>query len=282
MAISKNIVWIASYPKSGNTWFRLFLSNILSEDDHSQSINKINISNIASNRALFDSISGISASDIGYDQIDCLRPPVFRQLASDSNNPVFLKVHDAWTLNSDGNPIFPPDATKAVIYIIRHPLDVAVSFSYHQSDSISRILEIMNDNSYSMCSKPGILFNQLRQKLLSWSSHVKSWTIDSGLNILVLKYEDMKLNPYITFSNALDFLSISYKREELINAIENSSFNNLSFQEQKTGFKEKPINAQVFFRKGIIEDWKNHIDINTAQAFLDNNSKIFERYYPEF
>ena len=87
----KNIVWIASYPKSGNTWFRLFLSNIMNNGDYPVNINSI-IGEIASNRELFDEITGVPSSILCKKEILRLRPEVYRYIANKSEKLIFL-VH---------------------------------------------------------------------------------------------------------------------------------------------------------------------------------------------
>ncbi len=64
-------------------------------------------------------------------EIDLLRPLVYRQNALESDELIYHKIHDAWSLLPDGNPMFPAEVTKAVIYFIRNPLDVVVSFANH-------------------------------------------------------------------------------------------------------------------------------------------------------
>ena len=96
----------------------------------------------------------------------------------------FQKAHDAWKKTPSGEPMFPEDVTKGVIYFIRNPLDVAVSFAFHSSSSFEKTVKEMNDPENAFCGKPKLLYNQLRQDLLSWSGHVKSWVDDSGLPVL--------------------------------------------------------------------------------------------------
>lgn len=275
----KNIVWIASYPKSGNTWFRVLLHNILNNPEQPTHINELELSNIASSRTLFDQFSGISSSDLTPKEIETLRPQVYRKLAESSDETIYMKVHDAWTLNSQGVALFPKDVTCSVIYIIRHPLDVAVSLSYHNSEDVKTSLNKLGESSFGLCLREKRLFNQLPQKLLSWSEHVRTWVLESGLRVHVIRYEDMHKQPETAFSEALKFLEIPHTAKDLENAIENSSMGALQKQEKEDGFNEKPINASSFFRKGVLSDWLNHIDQPTAKAFLEANKEIFDLFY---
>ncbi|KAB2870631.1 MAG: sulfotransferase domain-containing protein, partial [Bacteroidales bacterium] len=94
----RKIVWLASYPKSGNTWFRVFLSNLLSESDQPADINNLYATPIASSRELFDEATGLSSAELTLDEIDILRPGVYSYAARNSKEILFQKVHDAWLL----------------------------------------------------------------------------------------------------------------------------------------------------------------------------------------
>lgn len=78
----KNIVWLASYPKSGNTWVRVFLTNLLRDSDCPADINQLEMTPIASNRSVFDDVVGMKAADLSYDEVDRLRPEVYRFLSN--------------------------------------------------------------------------------------------------------------------------------------------------------------------------------------------------------
>ena len=93
----RGIIWLASYPKSGNTWLRIFLRNLLSGEDGPAALDEIGFT-IASSRALFDDLSGIDSSDMTHDEIDRLRPRVYEQIVDRAEElPVFMRTHDAYT-----------------------------------------------------------------------------------------------------------------------------------------------------------------------------------------
>ncbi|MDX9697324.1 MAG: hypothetical protein RBT49_16150, partial [Bacteroidales bacterium] len=88
----KNIVWLASYPKSGNTWFRVFLTNLLNEKTEPAHINDLTETSISSSRKIFDDYTGLSSSDLSFDEIDKLRPDVYRMQSDESAELLFKKV----------------------------------------------------------------------------------------------------------------------------------------------------------------------------------------------
>ena len=163
------IIWLASFPKSGNTWFRVFLTNLTSDQNEPASINNLERTPIASARGIFDTLTGLEASDLTFDEIDHLRPEIYQQISDDAEETIFMKVHDAYTLTSIKTPLFPATASQGAIYFLRNPLDVAVSYAHHSDCTYDQSIAWMGDQSHSFCGKPKRLHNQLRQKLLSWS-----------------------------------------------------------------------------------------------------------------
>jgi hypothetical protein len=117
------IFWLASYPKSGNTWFRVFLTNLLRNSDTPANINELDKSPIASGRAIFDEAMGFEASDLTADEIDQLRPELYIHLAETAEEPLFMKVHDAYTDMAEHTPIIPREATAGAFYFLRNPVE---------------------------------------------------------------------------------------------------------------------------------------------------------------
>lgn len=272
------IIWLASYPKSGNTWFRAFLTAYLNPSQEAVDINNLYDTTIASSRILFDEITGISSSDLTFNEIDLLRPEVYLRNAAESNDIIYHKTHDAWQVLPNGNPLFPPEVTKGVIYFIRNPLDVAVSFANHLNTTIDRTIEIMNNPDYAFCDKTGKLHIQLRQRLNTWSGHVVSWLDKSGLPVHVMRYEDMKARPLETFCNAIAFLGLNIDSACIQEALRKSSFEELHQQEKLKGFKEKSISSSVFFRKGKVNDWKNYLTMDQVNRITELHNAVMQRF----
>jgi aryl sulfotransferase len=256
--MSGDIIWLASYPKSGNTWFRAFISNLLNEKSEEIDINQLKTDGIFSSRAIFDSIAGVEASNLTAAEIDRLRPRVYQHLARTAERTLFIKVHDAYTYLEDGTPLMGTVNAKA-IYIMRNPLDVAVSFANHASKDLDRIIKNMADESFTFCKNQKSLANQLRQQLLTWGAHVESWAQATEIPVHLVRYEDMKLSPIKTFSDAVLFMGLDCSEEQIKTAIELSDFKKLKAEEKERGFREKPSGVESFFRKGEVGDWRNHL-----------------------
>jgi len=273
------IYWLASYPKSGNTWTRIFITNYINDKDEPADINKLRGGPIASDRDIFDRWAGVEASDLTFEDIADLRPHVYRQMALHIMHPLYIKVHDACIRNSDGDILFPSDVTGAVVYLIRNPLDVAVSYSHHSGRPIEKVVEnLCNPDGY-VYEDPTRLPPQLPQRLLSWSDNVRSWVDDSGLRVEVVRYEDMKSNPEDTFTRIVRTLDLDLDQGKLSKAITFSNFDLVREQESASGFRERHIRAdQPFFREGRTGGWQDELPQELADRIINNHKDVMHRF----
>ena len=278
MVNMRGIIYLASYPKSGNTWFRVFLTNLRGEEDGPVKINRLDSTPIASARGIFDDEAGIEASDLTADEIDRLRPEIYTHLAEQAEETLFMKVHDAYTSNDKNTPMFPEEATAGAIYFIRNPLDVAISFADHSGWDYDTAISRMADEKSAFCAKPKRLHNQLRQKLMSWSSHVKSWTEQVPFPVCVLRFEDMKQKSVDTFEKAVRFSGLEYGREEILKALELSSFEELQRQEKEDSFKEKSPSSDMFFRKGEVGLWREELTEKQIKHVINDHREVMRRF----
>jgi hypothetical protein len=273
-----NIIWLASYPKSGNTWFRAFLTALLNPGSTGIDINNMHPATIASSRQLFDEITGVSSADLLPEEIDRLRPFVYRQNALESDELLYHKIHDAWRIVPGGEPLVPADVTRGVLYFIRNPLDVAVSFAGHLHATVDKTIGILNNRSYAFCDSSDRLPNQLRQGLSSWSGHVASWLDQSGLPVCLLRYEDMLSSPVETFSKAVSFIGIPHTELQVQQALDAASFERLKKQEDEKGFAEKNARSPSFFRKGVAGDWRNVLTAEQVKSITGAHEGVMRRF----
>ena len=257
--LSGNIIWLASYPKSGNTWIRIFLQQILGSNESEIGIPDLNEIPIASNRNLIDHYLGVNSSDLLPDEIKEYRPEVYRMLSAESEELRVLKVHDAFTLMSEGNLMFPAEITKAVIYVVRNPLDVAVSYSYHTGKSFQAIIDQMNDPEFELSTADSRLMSQVPQFTGSWSGHVESWTGQQYLPVILMHYEELLDDSLKVFRKLLTSLEISFSETQLKSADDTCRFDHLKMMEESHGFREKPIQAKSFFREGKKDNYKQYL-----------------------
>lgn len=278
-----SIIWLASYPKSGNTWLRVFLTNYCHEDNQPASINALIGKPIATDRNEFDELLGLESSDLNLAEIERYRPLVCRLLATAYVPPLFIKVHDAYTTNGDGYALFPAEVTDGVLYIIRNPLDVAASYAHHENKPLDRIIERMNCEEAYLFDPSSILFTQLPQKLFSWSSHVCSWVDNAQMKTHVVRYEDMVEQPLATFTEVIRFTGLVLNSASVQRAIDFSRFQLLQAQEDVHGFAEKQPTAHSFFRQGAVGSWREQLTQSQVRRLVNAHGQVMERfgYLPE-
>lgn len=275
----KRLIWLASYPKSGNTWFRILLANVLSEKRSKVNINSIiQGSSFTSSRSLIDRVIGFDSSILTNDEMEDLKPRVFNYLSLQSTILIYFKTHEAYTHNKEGKALFPPESTFKTVYIIRNPLDMVASIGNHYNISYDKAIDYMNDDNLIFLNDSDKYYQQTAQKILSWRKNVESWTNTKDLDVHIIKYEDLHSQPVITFAKALDYLNIEYTQEIIEEAIEKSDFRRLKKQELDYGFKEKPSNCIKFFRKGMVDGYREELTSSQIERVLYENGPVMKKF----
>lgn len=276
-----HIIWFSSYPKSGNTWFRAFYTNLIRNLDKPVGVNQFEPRLLAGSRNLFDQYTGVESSDLSEDEIERLRPRVFEIISRElgkEGTPVYMKIHDAYTRTSSGEWLVSPNATRAVLYFIRNPLDVVVSFAHHNSCSIDKMIEKMGDENYSLNFKPNRIGNQLKQKLTTWSQHVTGWVDQLGDRLHIMRYEDMVRDTLNTFTNAVNFAGLPNDPQRIQKALRFSDIRELQRQEQQFGFKEKSQVAESFFRQGKSGSWREVLTSTQVERIIRDHGAVMKRF----
>jgi aryl sulfotransferase len=276
--MKKNIVWLASYPKSGNTWCRIFLANFLNNSSESVDINHLEIGNIFSSRGIIENQTDYDISELSADECDELRAFAFEKLSDNSDTNIFIKTHDAYLPLADGCPMFPINSTKAAIYFIRNPFDLSLSFANHLSKNVESTINKMCDEKFMLAASIKKFNTQVRQKLLSWSGHVTSWTMQNDFPLLVVRYEDLYDNPNVEFKKILSFLNIEFTEDKIRIAMENSSFENLKKLEQEKGFKEKPNKCESFFKVGKKGYYREILKDENMRKLIHAHSEVLIKF----
>ena len=221
-----SITWLASYPKSGNTWLRFLLANIIAGGPPSCS------------------------ADVARLIPDIHRPGDMEGVSGD----VFVKTH---FMRTDAHPRI--DETARAVHIVRHPRDVLLSaLNYRRMEGV---IEDMTDERYArvfISSAGDPLWARLGYG--SWVQHAASWSQATAWPVLTIRYEDLKADTAGTLRRVLDFAGLEATPDAIDRAVAHSSFENLRALEVRErsskgptifpGSKADMRAGRFFFNKG--------------------------------
>lgn len=277
MTANGGLVWLASFPKSGNTWFRIFLANLAAGDSAPVNINDLDLyGGLASDRDDFEAATMLESGLLSHDEIDSLRPRVYERLARDCAELRWMKVHDAFTSLPGGGPLL-GRAARAAIYLVRDPRDVAISLAHHNNSTIDTAIALMNRTDSALGDGPMGSTAQLRQKLAGWSGHVTSWLDQRDVPVHLLRYEDLRADPVARFGAALAFAGQGVGKGEVTRAVAHSDFSALQRREREEGFAENKSRSSPFFRAGRPGGWRTTLTVAQRTRLEDAHAPVMER-----
>lgn len=275
---NKNIVWLASYPKSGNTWFRAFLTALLAEGEID--INKLGTNGIFSGKNNIENILDLNADYLNEQEAEMFQRITYDYLAARSTETLFIKIHDAFILSTrDGLPRVSEEGVKQAVYFVRNPLDVALSMANHIGKPVDTAIDkYIANRAGAFVTKSNSPYSQFRQPLGTWSMHVESWLTNPSFPVHFIKYEEMKENPFETFKRAVEVLDLDITDEQISRAIEETRFENLQRKEKEQGFREKQIPSSAFFFRGQVGRWKTELTEEQVEKIRNANEPMMRRF----
>ncbi len=242
------VVWIASYPRSGNTWIRVFLHALLNvlegrEELDLNTLAEFSTWDIASQ--WYEPLLGKPPDEVSKEAVAAARSMAQRRIADSVDGLVFVKTHAA-LVTDRGTPTIDLGRTAGAVYVVRNPLDVAISYAQHLGMPIARSVNILNTPRFETDNFPKAVYEFYG----SSSQHVTSWTRRPHPAVLVVRYEDLLAEPLDAFTRLAEHLRIEASREQVGSALRLASFDRLGTLEAATGFREKPPESIGFFPQG--------------------------------
>ena len=258
------IIWLASYPKSGNTYVRAFLSAYYFSENGEFDFSQISKIDQFPHEKYFKK----KVSNIGEASKEWM--PIQREINKDKKIR-FFKTH-SFLGNYKGNQFTSAETTLGAIYIIRDPRNVFSSIKNHYSFDDDKALEMIKDKTRSLMSNNGS--HASFTYISSWSENYLSWFNNNQFRRLFIKYEDLITNKYETFRDIIVFTNTLMNKVEGINksklqkAIETTNFDILKKKEMSETFsgsessfknwrKFHSENKNLFFNLGPENKWEN-------------------------
>tara|TARA_B100000941_G_C28464842_1_gene532936 strand:+ start:363 stop:1202 length:840 start_codon:yes stop_codon:yes gene_type:complete len=267
------IIWIASYPKSGNTFLRFLISSLIYSDDGNFDFDIIKNIRQFDIYKYFSFVENLNYADSkNLDKLDIISKYWLEAQKKFFNveKKFIFKTHSA-NLKVNGYNYTDENRTLGLIYIVRDPRDIVISYSHHTGTSIDYNINKLFDNKVTLLNSK----RRIKVILSRWDTHIKSWSL---LNVkkYIIKYEDLINNTEKHFLELIDFirkdLKIQFKlnSKKFNNIIKNTSFKKLQENEKIIGFDE--VYKGKFFRKGLSKQWENILS-------EDQNIKIKKEFY---
>ncbi len=272
----QRIIWLASFPKSGNTWTRVFLANYFMPPDQAPDINSLHRFTTADVRQdFFDRANGgpFVARDVQH-WLET-RTKVLRAIAASKPSHHFVKTH-CQVRRISGHDLILPEVTAAAIYVVRNPFDLVLSYARHLGDDVDTTIERMANPKAINAGRTRIF-----EIIGRWDEHIASWLDAPGLRRHVMRYEDMVADTEQAFRGLLAFMGTPVRDGQLRRAIRAASFDTLQRQEREKGFRERPPAMKQFFATGRAGGWRSSLNPAQVARIRAEFLPALERHYPE-
>ena len=293
--MDKQIFWLASYPKSGNTLLRFILIALFFTDDGIFSFDKSKyisqfetVPHIKKNKEIFENdYKKIGNIKILYKYFKELQSKKCLNLKEDF---IFLKTH-AGLFKIDKYLFTREIDTRGLIYVVRDPRDVCISWAKHNGWSVDESINFMV-NDYAIYSWPQLINDQEKFSekenpksfMSSWEKHVESWIkVNWKTPKLIIKYEELVYEKRKTLEILMKFFSINYNfkfknlDQKIENIIKSTNFGEFQKYEEKHGFKEASEHNS-FFSVGKKNQWKGKLNDSQLQKIENKFNKIMEKF----
>lgn len=273
--MKNSIVWLASYPKSGNTWTRIFLANYMMNSQQPLPINQAHRFAMGDATAKMYHMVGGQNVDTGNIELTlALRDKVLRGIIANNADVNLVKTHNRRSIVMD-HDLIPEKYTRSAIYILRNPLDMVLSYARHygisHDEAVTQITH--HDNANAPTDQT------VAQFLGSWSDHVSSWTTGPArYPVLALRYEDLLADPHTQFACVIKHLGLPNDADRLDRAIRFSSFDELSSQEKEHGFVERSEQSDAFFGKGQKGQWQTDLESKLVKRIRKSERKTMKKF----
>ena len=277
------ITWLASYPKSGNTWLRALLTTYFYSSDGIFDFKLMSKIYQFPAKAFFKDYKKkfSNLSDTAEFWIDA------QNKINKDNSFRLFKTHNAF-LNVNNYNFTNKENTNGCIYILRDPRNVITSLTNHYEQDYREALDWMLNDKGLLFQKEGDEFNSF-QFLSSWRNHYRSWIENKQFPILTIKYEDLENKPLKVFEETMSFLikvgklNISFDKVKASKCIESCKFENLKQKEKNEGFiesqkKKKSGKKLTFFNLGKDNNWKKILPKNIKDEMNEFFKKDLEKW----
>ena len=274
------IIWLASYPKSGNTWVRSFLSAYYYSDDGKFNFKLLNNIKQFPSRDFFNR-KILNVEDASDNWL------IAQSRIKSKGEVCFLKTHNVFGAYK-GKNFTTSEFTLGAIYIVRDPRNVITSLMNHYSLNENEALSMINSVYRNLRDENNPEDYSNYSFISSWANNFRSWKLSKSIETLIIKYEDLENNRFRTFKKIINFtdklmkLNNKIDFEKLKSSIESTNFDILKKKEELEGFEEaifskKDGRTKTFFNLGSENNYKKLIKPQTSKTL----KKLFKKEMKE-
>jgi hypothetical protein len=272
-----SIVWLASYPKSGNTWLRAFLANLVANRATPLTPNELrDFTDEEASPGRFTELAGKPNTELSADELVALRLDVHALIAQRAQGTRLVKTHNLCGTFED-MPLFNWQVTAGAIYVVRNPLDVAVSMTHHFGLTLDAAIDRLGDDRVASINDEVAVSHIIG----SWSTHVSGWADMAGRapgKVIVLRYEDLLEKPAKHFAKAAKLIGLGQDKARIERAVKHAGFQTLAALEKNSGFVEAVDEKTRFFFKGRANQWRDALSREQVQRVVDDHHEQMQRF----
>ena len=273
------IFWIASYPKSGNTWIRSFLANVIAPQ-RPVPLDKLHVYCASEASAKwYKGFGDVETMDARPSKESMeMRSRVQERISLNAApRDILLKTHNQ-RCDVAGMPLIRPDLTVGAVYILRDPRDVVVSLADHYDFGFDDAIAYMKRSNAIVGPNGAMQNRQMFEMVGNWSDHVLSWTEKPHPRQQVLRYEDCLQNPEATLGKLPSIMGITHDIWRIKAAIAASGLETMKKLEDEQGFNEKPAHAETFFARGAAGGWKDLLSAAQIKKIERDHKKVMQKF----
>lgn len=247
--VPPGVVWIASWPKSGNTWMRVLLTGLIAGDGPLD-INDLPGQDLfVGGREHFEDAALVGADLLTQAELLRIRATVQDWIVDRVRDAQFWKTHDPFAA-ADGAHVLGTRA-RAAIYLLRDPRDVVISLRHHLQEPLDQCVDRI------LASDCQPMMNMLVAPWWGrWDDHVDGWTTQTLIPTIAVRYEDLIVDTAGRLLDVARFLGIPADAAAARGAADRTRFEELRRQEAERGFRERMPGQRAFFREGRAGQWR--------------------------